>query len=124
VVLSLRLETKRISSPDVEVDIWEPESRDDVYVLLEVEIGVAGEDGADIFQLMIATPEGLRRHAGGEVIAERALVVVSDFSWAQVRKTLGAIVDRCAANDWSESVLRLQRYFSWEYEDYVQAKER
>ena len=56
--------------------------------------------------------EGLNR------LRERATLVLSEYSGALVKRTCTAIVERCAASTWEESVLRLQRYFAWEYEDY------
>ncbi len=115
----MKLRIGRVSSPDVQVHSWEPDSHADVYVYLEIEIGVDGGKGFEIFGLMVATPEALRRHAKGPVMSERAMLVVSDFSWREVLKAVAGIVERCTCDDWNESVLKLQRYFRWEYEDYV-----
>jgi hypothetical protein len=117
----IKLRIGRVSSPDAHVHVWEPDSSGDVYLLLEVEIGVDGEQGSDVFQLMVATPEGLRSHATGAVISERGTLVISDFSWQEVLKAVRNIVGKCSGKDWNDSVLRLQRYFRWEYEDYVQS---
>lgn len=118
------LEIKSIHSPDVEIDLWQPDTQADVCFLLEVEIGEAGKERADVFQLMVATPEGLRQKSdiiGREfsVLSDRALVTFSEFSWRHLHQQLTVIIEKCTASSWEESVLRLQRYFSWEYEDYV-----
>jgi hypothetical protein len=115
------VEIKSLSSPDVEVDDWRPTSTEEVCFLLELEVGERGVDKRDLFQVMVATPEGLRKltPSDGSVISDRALLVLSEFSWPLLHATLRRILDRCASRDWSETVLRLQRYFEWEYEDYV-----
>lgn len=109
-------------SPDVAIESWEPESLDAVRFLLEVEIGEDGAEGKDLFDLIVATPEGLRRRASKLGIAERATLVVSEYSWAEVKSLVEEIVRRCESPTWAESVLKLQRYFRWEYEDYVMEK--
>ena len=47
------------------------------------------------------------------------LVVVLEFDWNVIRRRLEQIVESCAAPTWSQSVLQLQRFFRWEYEDYT-----
>ncbi len=126
----MRLIIVSISSPDVHLDAWTPQAREDAFVLVELELSCTGGQGAaDLFQIVVATPEGLRKHqethadALGEVLSERAMLVVSDYSWPRVRRTLKDIVKRCEGADWTESVARLQRYFEWEYENYVMDSE-
>ena len=116
----IRLEVQNFYSPDVEIHSWEPESLEEVRFLLEMEVGEVGKEGKDLFQVLIATPEGLRSAAVDPVIAERATILVSEYSWVQVRRTIEQILKRCEGPTWVESVLRLQRYFRWEYEDYVE----
>ena len=114
-----KLEVKTWSSPDVELESWVPDAPNEVYFLLELEIGVVGEERRDIFQVVVATPEGLRARARANVIAERGTLVVSEYSWRDLRRSIQSIVERCESPTWSESALKLQRYFEWEYEDYV-----
>ena len=119
--MTTKLEIRDWHSADVDgIRHWKPESRADVYVQLELEIGNAGEAGADLFQVMIATPEGLRAFADrrGTVIDDRAIIILSDFSWPVVERHLTEIVNSCNAMTWEEATERLQRYFLWEYEDH------
>lgn len=116
----ISLEVRSWSSPDVELGSHTEVMREAAYFLVELEIGEAGVDGADVFYVVVTTPEALRVKAteGDPVLRDRATLVVSDFDWPRIRATLERIVETCAAKDWRESVLRLQRYFKWEYEDY------
>jgi hypothetical protein len=117
----MELTIKSMMSPDVEIDAWEAESPRDVYFLLELEIGETHRDAADLFQVMVATPEGLREHARGNIISERATLVLSEFSWPSLHRALQDILRKCQTTDWPQSCLRLQRYFRWEYEDFVRS---
>jgi Immunity protein 8 len=114
------LEIRSMTSPDVRPYAWSPEARNDVYFVIELEIGRRGDPRADLFQVLVATPEGLRaRGTGDDVIVDRNALVLSEFvSWPRLRDCLQRIVDSCAREEWRESVARLQRYFQWEYEDY------
>jgi hypothetical protein len=114
------LELRSLSSSDVEVGVWRPDDEKGVCFPLELEVGERGVDGADLFQVIVATPEGLRRlpASSNGVLADRGLIVLDRFDWQLLRKVLNDILVACAAETWNESVLRLQRYFFWEYEDY------
>ena len=114
------LQIRSWSSPDVELQTWEPEELDAVQFLLELEIGAAASPGADVFSVLVATPEALRAHAppGALVLRQRSTLVLGRYDWPELRAAVTQIVASCAGRDWQESVLRLQRHFRWEYEDY------
>ena len=108
------------SSPDIDIESWSPVPTEPVYFLLEFSVGVRGDPASDVFYVIVATPEGLRsRSVGGElVISARGTIVVSDYSWSATRSAVEAIIRDCASPTWVESVMKLQRFFHWEYEDY------
>ena len=110
---------QRKKRPDVVVREWTPRAGAPVFFLLELEIGLVGDARADLFQVIVATPEGLRDHATRGVIVDRAALVFSDFSWPLLDFTVGQIMQKCRGEDWRECLVKLQRYFRWEYEDYV-----
>ena len=116
------LELRTIYSSQVELPSWQPRTLMEVYFPLELEIGEKGNEGRDIFQVLVATPEGLRQHAREAVISRRATLVLAEYSWPLLDRTVREILSVCSAETWNESVLRLQRYFSWEYEDYELAR--
>ncbi len=113
----IKLKTLSMTSPDVEVNVWE-EGSDGTFFLLEIEIGEEGKDRADIFAIMIATPQGIKKNAKNKIISDRAMLIFAEFSWQILHSKIITIVQECSANSWNESVLKLQRYFRWEYEDY------
>ena len=100
---------------------WEAEDPSDVAILVEVEIGEEGQPEADVFQVMLVTPKGLERMAATKsepVILDRALVVMREVSAPAFEEWLSSTLKKCAADTWVATVLNLQRYFQWEYEDY------
>ena len=117
----IELEIRTVSSPDIE--FWgEVPCVNDIYFLVQIEIGERGDDRQDLFQVMVATPEALRSRAtgGAVLLVDRATLVVNELSWKTLMQELGRIVEVCCGSDWNESVLKLQRYLRWEYEDYDQ----
>lgn len=89
-----------------------------IYFPLTVTIGERGQKAGSNFQLLVATPEALRSRAGNGdyVLAGRATLVVTSFSWHALRKAVEEIVASCTGRDLDESVEKLRRYFDWEYE--------
>lgn len=118
----ITLKIHDLYSPDIDIYSWEPEKPEIVRFLLELEIGEGRDERRDLFQVVIATPEGLRFNATAMVIAERATIVISSYSWVNVKRVIESIVSRCEAPTWEEAVINLQRYFRWEYEDYKHEK--
>jgi len=102
---------------------WKPSDPQDVYFALSLNIGPEDEDGADIFEVVIATPLGLvgKARTGSNIIADRAILIVASYDRKEVLEHLGSILSKCASESWVESSQKLQRYFHWEYEDYVLA---
>ena len=99
----------------------EADDPSDVAIVVEVEIGEAGRTGADVFHIMLVTPKGLERMAAKKhepVILDRGLVVMREATAAAFQAWLSTTVETCAAETWAATVLNLQRYFRWEYEDY------
>jgi hypothetical protein len=47
------------------------------------------------------------------------VMVVDRFDYALLRGSIEGILELCSRESWDESCLALQRYFAWEYEDYL-----
>ena len=117
----MKLEIRDYSSGDLDrVWDWVPNKADAVYFHLAIEIGEAGNQGGDFFDLVVATPEGLREYSKefGVELPDRCLLVFSEYGWSALVRRLESILESCARDTWEESVLCLQRYFHWEYEDF------
>jgi len=57
----MKLEIRNFSSMDIaNLWDWEPSSLEEVCFHLELEIGEKGSKGGQLFQLVVATPEGLK----------------------------------------------------------------
>jgi hypothetical protein len=114
----IELELRDIMSSTVQdFDAWSPTPEETLFPV-EMSIGERGTKGADIFQCLIATPEGLRKFRNKKfVIENRALIVVGSYVWPEILKELESIISGIKAVDWLDASQKLQRYFEWECED-------
>lgn len=115
----LQLEVKSYGSSDYDLESWEPAIPEDVYFVLDVEIGEAGDDRADLFYVTVATPEAARTHLAQVGATRSGPLVVAEYCLDELLDRVRTLVDGCAARTWEESVRNLQQYFEYEYADYV-----
>lgn len=86
---------------------------------IELDIGVTGQPGADIFTVHVGTPEAVldyRRHTDGRAIGPALLV--REWSGTDIEHALRDIVARCDIGEWRLSVAELERHFHHEFQDY------
>ncbi|KWS07162.1 hypothetical protein AZ78_4723 [Lysobacter capsici AZ78] len=85
--------------------------------------------GGQVFQLLVATPQGVRAHHQGKALqaytsmSKRgtsfdidALLVVDPYDWASVHAALLQRVASCERSTWAESLGCLRAKFFWQYE--------
>jgi hypothetical protein len=102
------------------LDQWRPRTLEDTYTAIDLSIGMSdGEKGSNLFYVKVATPEALRRRAKGFLIVDRRVMVIEKFDYELLRSSIEGILEKCDRDNWDDSCLALQRYFAWEYEDYI-----
>jgi hypothetical protein len=115
------LELRDYSSSDIErVWTWSPKHSSEVFFELTIDIGEHGHAGGNLFSLLVATPEGLRRVAdtySNYYFPDRAVLIFSTYSWNALMERINRILGQCSRNSWQESLLCLRQFFKWEYED-------
>ena len=116
---------KEISSSNIyDLANWIPNELALVSIPLELTIGLPEDEGGDHFQLMVATPEAIRRRFGttlGSCFFARHWFIVEDYNWHAILTEIMKCVAACEGDTWDEIVTRLSRYFTWEFEDYTPA---
>ena len=114
-----RIKLISLSSSEVDLKYWHPESKEDVFICLDIEVGQHGEDGSNMFYVTLTTPEALRKRRSEHVLSRGRILIVDDYDYDLVRKLVLEIIAGCSAMQWDDSCAYLQRYFQWEYEDYI-----
>jgi hypothetical protein len=115
-------EIKGFFSSDVgDLSTLRAERAEDVYFPLDLSIGPKGDRMVQLFEVLVATPEALRKRAGNRpYVLGRHHLIVMEYDWPKIQNYLRGLVQSCASNTWEEVAARLSRHFHWEYEDYVQ----
>jgi hypothetical protein len=92
---------------------------------IELSIGETGRPGADIFAVLVGTPEAVlavRREVDSVPVG--AMLLVREWSEAEIERGLRDIVARCDTGEWRLSVAELERHFHYEFQDYNEVPER
>ncbi len=107
-----------IYSPDLPSGHAElPANPANCWVVVQADIGVEGESGADCFTMYVTTPQFLDgclnqvRHQLG-----RGLVIVAEFDWDVVEQAVKEVCCSVEGECWTELAEKLSRYFLYEYE--------
>lgn len=106
-----------------DLSTYRPSDPRDVYFHLYIDIGDQSGNVSE-FQVEIGTPKGMMSCASEHdltLITDRNLIVMSEYSFDLLEESINNILLKCESNDWDASVLKLQRYFLWEYEDFKRA---
>jgi len=114
------LEVKRYGSPDIPNPLgWSPEEND-VFYLLEMDIGKIQEDAADTYSVMVATPEGISRLSAElrKAIFNKIykMILLDEYSWEKVVDIVKAILSKVDTSSQLRIQTELNRHFYWEYE--------
>ena len=108
-------EIKNIFSPDID-QVKLPEVPNNCAILIEIDIGLKGEEGADIFYFTAITPKAIAEHP--EKRWGRGYLIMPIFSWGEIKKSLENLLMHCSGEDWNEISSKLSKELHWEYENY------
>ncbi|WP_312948287.1 Imm8 family immunity protein [Superficieibacter sp.] len=113
-----KLEIKNYWSPDIyDPWTWEPIDNN-VFYLLEMNIGMSDEDASDIYSVVVATTEGVSCLKNKKKLLNRQykLILVDEYSWKGVVSILNSIVSNIEIINNIYISQDLCRYFYWEYD--------
>jgi hypothetical protein len=113
--------------PLVGLSDYEPSDARSFCLTITAEIGPENEDGAELFQWLLCTPDripdwvgdlpGLPQNERAYLWAKRVLLV-REWSYVRVLQIVADVLARAEADDWPSVAARLSPYMTWEYEDY------
>ena len=92
--MTTELRILNVSSPDVECGIRHIEHAPEVCFLLDLAIGMRGDERSDLFGVVVCTPLGVRLLPSSEngTVSLRGLFVFANFSWNLLWKTLEGLL--------------------------------
>lgn len=115
----MRAKLKNLSSPDVELRSYWPEDESCFGFLIEAQIGPENENNADLFQIMVCTPDWIKtKYSERKAIWGCHMLIVFEYDLTEIEATISRYVETCMANDWHGLATKLSRIGGWEFEDY------
>ena len=98
-----------------------PADPTDCWVVVQAEIGLEGEEGADLFTFYVCTVTKLRAVLRAEgCLVGRHLLLLERFDWERVERAITRIIDKTEGDTWEEIAGKIGRFGLWEFEDYVE----
>lgn len=115
----LNLALMGIFSPDLpEGPPLLPADPADCWVIVQADIGVAGEEGSDIFTFYVTTPQWLQKQSSIGWRWGQGLLILDEFEWSLIESALSKLVESVSGETWEECAEKINRYGHWEFFDY------
>jgi hypothetical protein len=111
---------KSINSSDIEQDLetYMPEKSDNFSLLLEIEVGIEGEEGADLFNITICTPKWIMENLSlDDSLVGLYHIIVLNYNFKSLVQQLNQLMCIQGLN-WQEISKRLSYIGHWEFMDY------
>jgi len=108
---------KTLSSRDVDLQTWSPESPEDIHICVDIGVRVKDLEGEITLNVTLASPEALRiRKNSPMLLVEKHTVVIQKYEFDYVKKLLKGLIGKCNRDTRFDSCVALQKYFQWEYD--------
>ncbi|UXN03190.1 immunity 8 family protein [Bartonella sp. HY406] len=119
-LISKQIEIKGFHCSDIDnLEKWKPLDNC-VFYSLDMYIGYRGEDGCDIYSVMIATREGIAQLKHNHLDHPYKIILIEKYSWQKVKDIIQNILDNAKQIiSQIDAQLYLCQYFSWEYEGMI-----
>ena len=108
-------EVKGFFSPDLEYG-REPDEPDNYFLLIEVDIGIKGQEDADVFSFVAVTPKALLNETGYRW--GRGWLILETFSWSQIEEAVHKLCADTSGVSWEQIARELNVWLYWEYDNY------
>ena len=115
----MRASVRRLDSPEVDLDAFEPDDPANVGILVQIIVGPADAPGEESFDVLVCTPRWLDGwvREEGPLIGRHHLIVES-YDAPRIKLYLTSAVEAEGATTWRELTQRIGRLGRWEFEDY------
>ena len=91
---------------------WKPATAESVCYNLDIRIGSTCSENAELFQVMIVSPEYIRDPDSREVLEKGGkYLVVPNYSWDACEGLLNHMVEKISGSSWEEVKKSLSQHF-------------
>lgn len=124
---AMRANLKSLGSIELPVPLenYRPEDPENFAVTVDLEIGAdSGEPGADLFQLLVCSPDWLKQQCGtSDPVWGRHILVLERFDFNKLTDAIQRLLPRMDGANWLELAGKISQYAAWEFEDYTPQNE-
>lgn len=115
----MRAKLKQLSSPDIDLNNYWPEDENNFGFLLEASIGLEHEGGADVFSIMVCTPDWIKsEYLSRKNVWGRHMLIVFNYDLDEIKKVIIRYIENCTGDNWLAIAQKISRVGAWEFEDY------
>lgn len=106
------------SEINISLELYQPDIPDNFGFLIDLEIGIVGQEGADLFYVMLCTPQWLIENMKQEeIVLGLHYMIVFEYNFEKIHKKLIELF--CIeGKDWNEITNKLSYIGHYEYQDY------
>lgn len=98
---------------------------DGLNLHLQLTIGPFDKEGGEIFGITVCDLKGLQNQLKNDgFILPRHHIILPTYNPNKLKDLLERRCQMCAGDNWSEVAAKLNRWLSWEFEDYREYKEK
>ena len=120
----MRAELKRMYSIELPVSLEKhcPADPENFGLSICLEVGLAGSDATDLFDLFVCTPYWIKEQLAQEgPVWGRHILLILKYDYALIVQAIAKRMDACEGRDWTEIANKFARFTAWEFEDYQQS---
>ncbi|WP_162146174.1 immunity 8 family protein [Inquilinus limosus] len=115
----MNAELKELYSRTVDLRAYVPERADFFGVWVTAIVGTQGEAGGDAFEILICSPEWLKKECRmHHVILGRHKLITDHFDAENIYHCVKNLVESIEGESWEEISKKMARIGAWEFEDY------
>lgn len=116
----MKVKVNTIFSSDVsDLKLFIPDKHDNFGFSLTLNIGVAGDEAGDLFEMYVCTPKWLSDTLTKDaVFFGYQYIIVRSYNYDLLLKSINRVVENCSGETWEEIAVKLNRYGRWEFDEY------
>jgi hypothetical protein len=103
----------------VSLDDYFPDDEKCFGLWLTALIGKEGSSGGDYFQLLVCTPNWIKKeYSCQKAVWGQHMLIVFEYDLNIIKKELNSYLDKCIGDTWLSIAQKVGRIAAWEFEDY------
>lgn len=120
----MEIEIKSFMSPDIlDFKNFVPTDKKSFSFLLELEIGIKGEKGADLFSIEVCTPQWLLGNfQSSDIIFCKNRLIVFEYNIENIINEVKRYLRSITGSSWEDVASEISKIAHWEYENYKTKK--